>query len=65
MAATSHDDGTETYYAFVEAPDSVAAVAEARRRAYAANESEIMTPLDFAPLLVTEGHHFGQPTSND
>jgi hypothetical protein len=32
---------------------------------YAANEGEIMTPSDFDLLLVTEGHHYGQPISND
>lgn len=61
----ANDGGAETYYAWVEAGDPIAAVAEARRRAYAANESEMMTPLDFTPLLVTEGHHRGQPMSNE
>jgi hypothetical protein len=61
----ANDGGTETYYAWVAATDPSAAVAEARRRAYAANEGEIMTPSDFDPLLVTEGHHYGQPISND
>jgi hypothetical protein len=60
-------DGTETYYTFVEAPDPVAAVAEARRRALASNEwtAEDVDPDGFAPLLVIEGHHRGQPTSHD
>jgi hypothetical protein len=61
----ANDGGTETYYAFVEAPDPITAVAEARRQALAANDGVEIQPDDFAPLLVTEGHHFGQPTSND
>ncbi len=61
----ANDDGTETYYAWVEAPDSLAAVAEARRQALAVNEWDDADPTDFAPLLVTEGHHYGQPMSND
>jgi hypothetical protein len=62
-----NDDGAETYYAWVEAPDPVAAVAEARRRALATNEwtEEDVDPDGFIPLLVIEGHHRGQPTSND
>jgi hypothetical protein len=62
-----NDDGTETYYAWVEAPDPIAAVAEARRQALAANEwtEEDVDPDDFAPLLVIEGHHYGQPMTND
>ena len=54
-----NDSGTETYYAFVEAPDAIEAVAVARREAVAAQEkaAENYEPDDFAPLLVTEGHH--------
>jgi hypothetical protein len=61
-----NDDGKETYYTFVEAADPIAAVAVARRRALATNEwtEEDVDPDDFAPLLVTEGHHYGQPISN-
>jgi hypothetical protein len=60
----ANDGGTETYYAFVEAPDPTQAVGQARRQALAANEWTNVEPDDFAPLLVTEGHHFGQPISN-
>jgi hypothetical protein len=58
-------DGTETFYAFVEAADSATAVVEARRQAVAANDYVEINPADFVPLLVTEGHHYGQPLSND
>jgi hypothetical protein len=56
-----NDDGTETYYDFVEATDPIAAVAEATRHALATNEwtEEDVDPDDFVPLLVTEGHHDG------
>jgi hypothetical protein len=56
-----NDDGKETYYAWVEASDPVAAVAEARRQALATNEwtEDDVDPDDFAPLLVIEGHHHG------
>jgi hypothetical protein len=26
---------------------------------------DAVDPNDFTPLLVTEGHHYGQPMSND
>jgi hypothetical protein len=58
------DGGTETYYAFVEAPDPNAAVAQATRQAVAAQEGVAYEPDDFAPLLVTEGHHASQPLFN-
>jgi hypothetical protein len=61
----TNDDGTETYYAWVDAPDSLAAFAEAQRQALAANEWTDCDPDDFAPLLVTEGHHYGHPMSSD
>ncbi len=64
----ANDGGKETYYAFVEAASPAAAVAEARRQALEANEWADGTDAkarDFAPLLVTEGHHYGQPMSND
>ena len=57
----ANDGGTETYYAFVEAPDTLAAVAEAQRQALATNEWPDVDPADFAPLLVTEGRNFAQP----
>ncbi len=61
-----NDGGTETYYAFVEAPDPIDAVAVARRKAVAAQEesAECYDPDDFTPLLVIQGHHYGQPMSN-
>jgi hypothetical protein len=61
-----NDGGKETYYAWVEAADPIAAVAEALRQALATNEwtEDDVDPDDFAPLLVLEGHHYGQPTSN-
>lgn len=55
------DYGEETYYAFVLAPDSIEAVATAKRQALAAQDSVVFPPDDFAALLVTEGHHDGQP----
>ena len=51
----ANDDGAETYYAFVEASEPAAAVAEARRQALEANGWTDIDPTDFAPLLVTEG----------
>ena len=60
----ANDNGTETYYAFVDAPDAIEAVALAQRQAVAANEWVECEPDDFAPLLVTEGHHFGQALFN-
>lgn len=60
-----NDGGSETFYAWIEAADPAAAVAEARRRALATNEWTDRDPADFVPLLVTEGHHRGLPTSND
>ena len=54
----ANDSGTETYYAFVEAPDPNAAVAEAQRQAVTTNEWTDVDPADFAPLLVTEGRNF-------
>jgi hypothetical protein len=60
----ANDSGTETYYAFVEAPDPIAAVAQTTRQAVAAQEGVAYEPDDFAPLLVTEGHHASQPLFN-
>jgi hypothetical protein len=62
-----NDGGHETYYAFVTALDPIAAVTEARRQALATNEwtEDDVDPAGFVPLLVTEGHHYGQPTSHD
>ena len=60
----SEQYGTETYYAFVEAADPLDAVAVAQREAVSAQDIEIDNPTDFAPLLVTQGHHWGQPLFN-
>jgi hypothetical protein len=60
----ANDSGTETYYAFVEATDPIAAVVVAQRQAFADQEGVIFPPDDFAPLLVTEGHHASQPLFN-
>jgi hypothetical protein len=54
------DNGHETFYAFVEAPDPIAAVAVAQRQAIAVQCVEIDDPADFVPLLVTAGHHHGE-----
>jgi hypothetical protein len=56
-----NDSGTETYYHFVNAPDPYAAIAAAQHQALTANEWDDMNPGRFTPLLVTEGHHYGQP----
>lgn len=61
----ANDGGTETYYAWVEAPDPLAAIALARRQAFAAQVGVVFPPDDFAVLLVTEGHHYGLPMSHD
>lgn len=58
------DTGNEIFYAWVEAPDSIAAATAAQRQAVAAQSIEIDDPADFYPLLVTEGHHYGQPLFN-
>jgi hypothetical protein len=61
----ANDSGTETYYAFVAAPDAIEAVAVAQRQAVAANEgAEFDDPDDYAPLLVTAGHHHDEPMYN-
>jgi hypothetical protein len=59
-----NDGGSETYYDFVEAPDPLAAIALAQLRALATNEWTDIAPDDFAPLLVTEGHHRGEALPN-
>jgi hypothetical protein len=61
----ANDGGAETYYAFVKAADPIEAVTVARRQALAALDGVIFPPDDFLPLLVTEGHNYGQPLSND
>jgi hypothetical protein len=64
VAATSNEGGTETYYAWVEAADPIQAVAQAQREAVAANDCVESEQQDFAPLLVIQGHHYGQPLSD-
>jgi hypothetical protein len=59
------DTGYETYYAFVEALDSIDAIAVAQREAVREQVIAIDDPTDFIPLLVTEGHHYGQPLLNN
>jgi len=58
------DSGHETYYAFVEAGDPLAAIAIAQQQAAEAQVAGIDDPTDFAPLLVTQGHHYGEPLFN-
>jgi hypothetical protein len=60
----ANDSGTETYYAFVEAKDPIKAITLAQRKAAAAQEGVEMKPGDFAPLLVTQGHHASEPLFN-
>jgi hypothetical protein len=59
-----NEGGTETYYAWVEAADPIQAVAQAQREAVAANDCVESEQQDFAPLLVTEGHHYAQALFN-
>ena len=59
-----NDNGTETYYAFVEAADAIEAVAVAQRGAVAALEGIEIEPYDFIPLLVTPGHHQSESLFN-
>ncbi len=54
-----------SFYAWVEARDSVEAVALAKGKALAANKWGEADPADFTPLLVIEGHHHEQPMTND
>ena len=60
----ANDDGTESFYAFVEATGPVEAVSLAQRQAVAANDCVEIEPDDFVPLLVTQGHHYGEPLFN-
>jgi len=60
----ANDSGTETFYAFVQAADAIAAVAQAQRQAVAAQEGIEAEPEDFAALLVTQGHHASEPLFN-
>jgi hypothetical protein len=58
------DTGQETYYAFVDAQDPIAAVGVAQRQAVAAQKREDIDPVDFQPLLVTQGHQHSEPLFN-
>ena len=60
----ANDSGTETYYAFVQATSQIEAVTLAQRRAATAQEGVEMEPDEFAPLLVTQGHHASAPLFN-
>jgi hypothetical protein len=60
----ANDSGTETYYAFVEALDPIEAVAMAQRAAVTTQQGMDGDPEDFAALLVTPGHHYGEPLFN-
>lgn len=60
----ANDNGTETYYAFVEAVDPIEAVAAAQREAVTAQDGLDYDPEDFPPLLVTPGHHSAEPLFN-
>ena len=60
----ANDSGTETYYAFVEATDPIEAVAQAQREALMVQDGMGGDPEDFAPLLVTPGHHYSEPLFN-
>lgn len=59
----ANDSGLETYYAFVNAPSPLEAVAQAKRQAVAAQDGVVFPPDDFAPLLVTAGHQAALPAS--
>ena len=60
----ANDGGAETYYAFVTAADPIEAVAKAQAQAVATQGGVEIEPEDFAPLLVTRGHHYGEPLFN-
>lgn len=60
----ANDSGMETYYAFVEALNPLEAVAMAQRQAVTAQQGVDGDPDDFAPLLVTPGHNYGEPLFN-
>jgi hypothetical protein len=60
----ANDSGTETYYAFVEATDPIEAIAVAQQEAVTAQQGMDGDPEDFAPLLVTPGHHYSEPLFN-
>jgi hypothetical protein len=59
-----NDSGTETYYAYVKACDQIEAVSQAQQQAAVAQEGVEIEPDDFAPLLVTQGHHSSEALFN-
>ncbi len=44
--------------------DPIEAIAQAQREAVTAQEGMDGDPEDFAPLLVTPGHHYSEPLFN-
>jgi len=56
--------GHETFYAFVQASDNLAAIAAAQRQAGIHNRKVygVKCGGDFHPLLVLKGRHRGEPT---
>ena len=44
--------------------ERIEAVAQAQREAALAQDGVEIEPDDFAPLLVTPGHHYGEPLFN-
>jgi hypothetical protein len=60
----ANDSGTETFYAFVEATDPLDAITLAQRQAADSQEGIDIEPDDFAPLLVTQEHQYGEPLFN-
>jgi len=60
----ANDSGKETYYALVEAPDPIEAVATAQREAVTAQDGMDIEAKDFTPLLVTLGHNCSQSLFN-
>ena len=59
-----NDSGTATYYAIVQATDPDEAVAQAQQEAATSQDGVEMEPGDFAPLLVTQGHHASESLFN-
>jgi len=55
-------EGRETFYHFVLAVDVAGAIKQAQASAFELNELDRKTsePTDFAPLLVTRGHNYGE-----
>jgi hypothetical protein len=60
----ANDNGTETFYTFVDAVDPIDAVAAAQREAVIAQNGLDVEAEDFVPLLVTPGHNYSEPLFN-